>query len=179
MAGWMHAEVGRCDHAALTHIAEAFGIEGAGARVDHVVHGLALGEDGIGGRDAVRVLDGLGVDAYVSHGSMDTLIDHLREGRSVIIGGGPDHVYEVVRIDEARGTITFDSTAGGELPVRLASFEHAWAASANELVMSEGLVPDPDHILVSLHAPGITLVPIGPGTWMPSPDAFDAGLELG
>lgn len=155
---------GLLDDGLLGHIAHGLGLTVAADELAEVWRSavaddpdLALGLDA---RSGVRLLEGLGIDAAVAHGTVETLADFLREGRAIILGMADDDGYVgVMAIDEERAVVELaDGRHAWEVP--LERFAEEWAVAANELVVAEGLVDDRGLGALSLDAPGIVVLPM-------------------
>lgn len=99
---------------------------------------LDLDADDLDARASIRVLDVLGVDARVEHGSVDALVEHLAEGGRIQLAsdGG---LFEVDGLDDRLDLLRMHSLSSGlqyELP--LEEFEGSWAGAAFEMIVAGG-----------------------------------------
>jgi hypothetical protein len=131
---------------------------------DDVMAALAdLGFDpaDLDARDSVRLLDAVGVEARVEHGSIDLLVEHLADGGTLrVISDGT--TYAIEQFDDLRDTAVLRSMATGvryELP--LEAFEDSWSNAANEMIVAaDGRGGGQDTLLVAA-AVGNSIEPIG------------------
>lgn len=121
----------------------AWAADGAVAGVDReafdlAVASLQLDPLDLDGRQTVHVLDHLGVDARVEHGSIDDLVDRLGRGARLEIVSG-DERFAVTRVDDLRDTMVLRANGTGAIvEVGLDRFEAGWAATAYEMIVAEG-----------------------------------------
>ncbi len=99
---------------------------------------LDLDADDLDARASIRVLDVLGVDARVEHGSVDALVEHLAEGGRIQLASDSG-LFEVDGLDDRLDLLRMHSLSSGlqyELP--LEEFEDAWAGAAFEMLVAGG-----------------------------------------
>ncbi len=124
----------------------AWAADGAVAGVDRAAFDLAvaalhLDPLDLDGRQTVHVLDHLGVDARVEHGSIDDLVDRLERGARLEIVSG-DERFAVTRVDDLHDTMVLRANGSGAIvEVALDRFEAEWAAAAYEMVVADGATP--------------------------------------
>ncbi len=128
--------------------------------------------------DSVTVLNSFGVDAHVQSGATLTDLEHyLDQGRPVVLGVNAetiwgesgntttaDHALLVSGIDEERGVVILSDPGnpqGDEETVPLDVFEHAWADSGNQLLVTDQPAAEGDHATsdTSASTPGPVVVP--------------------
>ena len=109
--------------------------------------GLDDGFLGVAGRTAALVLQELGVDAYVSHGSVEELADRIGRGQDVVLESTDGERARVVDIDFRAGALLVDH-AGTSHQVDLAAFARSWSTAANEMVVSEAAGQAATSVLV-------------------------------
>lgn len=132
------ADQGLTSVAVLTAVAGEF----AGASVEPAsVHealdrlGIPDAYLGVDARSAAQVLQSIGVDALVSHGSVEELADRLAVGDRVALAGADGSRHPVLDIDFKGGRLIVD-TATGPRTVDLPSFVEAWSGTAQEMVLA-------------------------------------------
>lgn len=115
---------------------------------------LDLDADDLDARASIRVLDVLGVDARVEHGSVDALVEHLAEGGRIQLASDSG-LFEVDGLDDRLDLLRMHSLSSGlqyELP--LEEFEDSWAGAAFEMLVAGGADgsdgSDPSVALVQL-----------------------------
>lgn len=155
---------GLCDASVVAHLADALGASTDAGELDELLaHALAADPDlayGLDGRSAVRLLEDVGVSAGLEHGTLDTLTDHLRFGRVVMIGmGDAGEGLRISAIDEESGSLTCLDAAGGGWEVDLDEFLAAWDEAASEMLVADELSSEAGAT-VSLGAPGFTVLPM-------------------
>jgi hypothetical protein len=156
-----------CDAVVVGHLAATLGatieLEDVGALVDEAVQADPDLADGLDARTTVRLLHDVGIQAGLEYGSVDTLADHLRSGRSVVLGvGDDDGLTHITAIDEGEQTVTYRSPDGALTTLPLQELTDIWEGAASEMLMADGLDPSTEGFVISLDAPGITVLPIPP-----------------
>ena len=99
--------------------------------------GLAGDDPGVDARTTVQLLDGAGIDAHVTHGTLDDLADALDAGGRVVIAGEDGERYDVVDVDFRSDVLVVESDAGPR-SIPLEAFEDAWSGGAFEMVVATG-----------------------------------------
>ena len=123
---------------------------------DLAVEALRLDPLDLDGRQTVHVLDQLGVDARVEHGSIDALVDQFERGARLVIASGVER-FVVTEVDDLHDTMVLRAQdSGAVVEITLDRFEADWAAASYEMVVSEGAIPS---TLISL-----SIEPTGEGS---------------
>lgn len=134
-ADWPDAHLGVVDQRVVFELADASGV--GPDELLAAARAIGLDDlDDLDGRQTVRLLDEVGVEATVAHGGVDDLVEVLAGGGSIRFGG-PRGMYELTAIDDRADSAQItDVTDGSIHDVPLDAVEEAWAASAYELIVA-------------------------------------------
>ena len=137
VAGGPDVSSGFFDVDSITELASGLAPDlDVGALRDALV-GMSGDDPGVDARSTVQLLDGAGVDAVVSHGTLDDLADALDAGGRVVIAGEDGARYDVVSVDFRADVLVVEGEAGPR-SIPLEAFEDAWAEGAFEMVVASG-----------------------------------------
>jgi hypothetical protein len=105
--------------------------------VEAALERLDLGEGylGIAGRGAALVLQELGVDAHVAHGTVEQLADRLDAGGRVSVSGPDGTRIPVVGVDFGQGELVV-ADEDGQRRIDLGPFVEAWSSVSFEMVVA-------------------------------------------
>ena len=92
---------------------------------------------GVAGRGAALVLQELGVDAHVAHGTFEQLADQLEAGHHVSVTGADGGRVPVIEVDFAQGDLVIEDGTG-QRRIALDDFAETWSASSFEMVVAGG-----------------------------------------
>ena len=120
-----------------------------------VVERLGLDPVDLGPREVAHVLERLGADAWVDHGSVDSLAELLSRGGRCQLVDGSDR-FDIVAVDDRTDELVVRDTASGTVVnIALDAFEDAWSASAFAQLTPAG---DDPVVLIAAHV--TTTVPV-------------------
>jgi ABC-type bacteriocin/lantibiotic exporter with double-glycine peptidase domain len=91
---------------------------------------VSVYKDGTIGRDYVKIVEGLGLYAFLVQPPFDDLLEHLEKGRPLVVTlpeKGSRHAMVLVGFDLASGEVSLNDPAAGERKVqRLDAFRSQW-----------------------------------------------------
>jgi hypothetical protein len=154
---WADPDLGVFGIDAIGSLAELAG--GSAFGVDDVLDDLGLDRGDLDARSSVRILDALGVDARVEHGSIDRLVEHLADGGHVRIASA-GRSFDVEEVDDQRDVLVVRGLDGGlRYEVPLEHLDDHWASASYEMIVSPHGEDDVDVAMVSVDL-GDVLTPI-------------------
>lgn len=161
---WPDADVGLCSTEMLGAVATlGIGEQVDPARVEGLIASLGTGTDdlglGVDARQAVRVLESLGMTGRIEHSNVDDVLSRLDAGQEVVIDSadGPMAVLDIsdetVRLERLSDETDFE--------VSRAHFEDRWSGALNEIVVAEPQGQSAAEVV--LDEPEIVILPVTVG----------------